>query len=58
MENSKVTSLGKPEVQAFIVLTSKLKSMKQKKKKGFIEQLLFAQYFTILVENKDTGLRL
>lgn len=30
LENSKVTSLGKPEVQGFIVLTSRLKSMKQK----------------------------
>lgn len=33
MENSKLTSLGKPEVQRFIVLTSKLRQIKQKKKK-------------------------
>ena len=35
MKNSKVTSLGKSEVQGFIVLTSKLKSITQKKSMYF-----------------------
>ena len=45
MENSKLTSLGKPEVQRFIVLTSKLKQIKQKKKKKKKKKYVFNNFY-------------